>query len=176
MNGSPAGLDPTRSPPGPRQLCPAQEHQRGITAIIPGSTRSGPAHNRSSSSVAESEPSPTSNTPRSPTLARCPQFQAVHRPVRADPQRSFLSSTLTSGGSPLGGRAGWGGRSYPRPATLRPSEERGRQGEPRHGGPIWRSREQGVVFYEPPGRRASERDSPEARRGRPGGTHEDPAG
>ena len=29
-----------------------------------------------------------------------------------------------------------------------------------------------VTFSEPPGRRASERDSSEARRGRPGGTHE----
>ena len=59
-----------------------------------------------------------------------------------------------------------------RSTTSRRAGQRQQQSEPPHGGPIWRAGEQGVVFYEPPGRRASERDSSEARRGRPGGSRE----
>ena len=41
------------------------------------------------------------------------------------------------------------------------------------GGSIWRLGSRPVMFTEPPGRRASERDSEEARRGRPGGIPEE---
>ncbi|MGK5677654.1 transposase [Actinoplanes sp. URMC 104] len=91
-----------------------------------------------------------------------PHSAAVHIPPlsTAPQQRSPPSATLTSGG-PLGGRATCATQCAARCADPCDAARRG---------PIWRPPRRPVMFTEPPGRRASERDSSEARRGRPGGT------